>query len=192
MGAVTPIKNQGNCGACWAFSATGALEGLSKIAYNNLQSFSEQQLIDCSSSYGNNGCFGGYMESAFKYVKSNGITTETLYPYKGAKGTCVYNQGSFKISSYVPLLGCAALTNALTHGPVSVAVDANNWSSYRSGVFSNCGCLTLNHGVLLTGISTDYWRVKNSWGTSWGENGYIRLARGNTCGICTQPSYPIK
>jgi hypothetical protein len=154
FGAVTSIKNQGACGACWAFSATGALEGLSKIGYNNLQSFSEQQLIDCSSSYGNQGCAGGMMTFAFKYVKFNGITTESVYPYKGTKGTCIYNAGSFKISSYTSAPGCAALTNALLHSPVAVAVDATNWGPYQQGVYNNCGSnIILNHGVLLTGIS---------------------------------------
>ena len=190
-GAVTSVKNQGNCGSCWAFSSTGALEGLGKINSGTLQEFSEQQLIDCSSAYGNTGCNGGSMESAFSYVRAHGITTESAYPYKAVKGTCQTSLGSFKISTYTTTPGCTALTNALLHGPVSVAVDSSNWSPYQSGVLSNCSG-NLNHGVLLTGISNDYWRIKNSWGSSWGEKGFIRISRGNTCGVCAQPSIPIK
>jgi len=190
-GAVTSVKNQGQCGSCWAFSTTGGLEGLSKLAYGTLQSFSEQQLVDCSGSYGNQACNGGLMDSAFKYVRDHGVTTESAYPYKAVKGTCTTNTGAFKISGFTDATGCTALANAVTTRPVSVAVDANNWSPYRSGVFNNCGT-SLDHGVLLVGVTDQYWKVKNSWGTTWGESGFIRLARGNTCGICNQPSYPNK
>lgn len=191
QGAVTPVKNQGNCGSCWAFSTTGGLEGLSKLAYGTLQSFSEQQLVDCSGKYGNMACNGGLMDNAFKYVRDNGIVTETEYPYKAVKQTCKTNSGSFKISGYTDIKSCNDLANALTGRPISVACDATNWSRYSSGVFSNCGT-RLNHGILLVGMSDDYWKVKNSWSSSWGENGFIRLARGNTCGICNAASYPNK
>ena len=190
-GAVTGVKNQGSCGSCWAFSSTGALEALSKIAYGTLQSFSEQQLVDCSGSYGNQACNGGLMDNAFKYVRDRGITTEAAYPYRGVLGTCTTNGGAFKISGYTDDAGCTNLANALTSRPVAVAVDASNWSAYRSGVFNNCAA-ALNHGVLLVGSTDQYWKVKNSWASSWGEAGYIRLARGNTCGICNQPSHPNK
>jgi len=191
QGAVTGVKNQGNCGSCWAFSSTGALEGLSKIGFGSLQSFSEQQLVDCSGSYGNQACNGGLMDNAFKYVKDHGITTEAAYPYKAVKGTCTTNTGAFKISGYTDDRGCTALANALNGRPVAVAVDATNWSAYKTGTFSNCAT-SLNHGVLLVGVAANIWRVKNSWGTGWGESGYIRLAAGNTCGICNQPSHPNK
>lgn len=190
-GAVTGVKNQASCGSCWAFSATGALEGLSKIAYGTLQSFSEQQLVDCSGSYGNQACNGGLMDNAFKFVRDKGITSESAYPYKAVKGTCTIATGAFKISGYTDDKGCTALTNALTGRPVAVAVDATNWSTYKSGVFNNCAT-GLNHGVLLVGTVGGAWRVKNSWGTGWGESGFVRLATGNTCGICNQPSHPNK
>jgi len=164
---------------------------LSKIAYGTLQSFSEQQLVDCSGSYGNQACNGGLMDNAFKFVRDKGITSEAAYPYKGVKGTCTAATGSFKISGYTDVSGCTNLANAVVGRPISVAVDATNWSPYKSGTFSNCAA-SLNHGVLLVGLTDAYWLVKNSWGTSWGISGYIQLARGNTCGICNQPSYPNK
>lgn len=191
QGAVTGVKNQGNCGSCWAFSATGGLEGLSKLAYGGLQSFSEQQLVDCSGSFGNQACNGGLMDNAFKYVKANGILLESEYPYKAVKQTCSKNAGPFKISGYTDVKNCNDLATAITGRPVSVAVDASNWSPYKSGVFSNCKA-SLNHGVTLVGVTDQYWHVKNSWGTTWGESGFVRLARGNTCGICNAASYPNK
>ena len=188
-GAVTGVKNQGSCGSCWAFSATGALESWWKLSHGSLPSLSEQQLVDCSGSYGNNACNGGLMDNAFKFSRDHGLTTEAAYPYKGVKQTCQTSSGSYKNSGYTDVSGCTNLANAITGRPLSIAVDAGNWSPYKSGVFSNCGT-SLNHGVLLVGITDQYWLVKNSWGTGWGESGYIRLNRGNTCGLCNQPSYP--
>lgn len=191
QGAVTGVKNQGNCGSCWSFSTTGALEGLSKLGYNTLQSFSEQQLVDCSSSYGNQGCNGGLMTNAFKYVHDHGIVLESAYPYHGTQGKCNVTGGDFKVSGYTEVTNCNDLANAIVRGVVSVAVDATNWSRYSSGVFTNCAT-RLNHGVTLTGVTDQYWHIKNSWGTTWGEKGYIRLARGNTCGVCNMAAYPNK
>jgi len=191
QGAVTPVKNQGQCGSCWAFSTTGSLEGLSKIAYGTLMSFSEQQLVDCSGSYGNQACNGGLMDNAFKFVKDHGIVLESEYAYKAVKGTCQKTGGDFKISGYTDIKDCNTLATALAKWPVSIAVDATNWSSYKSGVFKNCSN-KLNHGVTLVGVSGQGWKVKNSWGTSWGESGFITLAVGNTCGMCNMASYPNK
>jgi hypothetical protein len=187
-GYVTGVKNQGQCGSCWSFSATGALEALAMAKTGSLPSFSEQQLVDCSRSYGNMGCNGGLMDSAFKYVKDHGITTESAYPYTAKDGTCKTFTPAFKNTGFVDVRGCSSLATALEGRPISIAVDANNWSRYSSGVFSNCGT-KLDHGVLLVGVS-DSWKVKNSWGSGWGERGFIRLAQGNTCGLCNQPSYP--
>ena len=191
QGVVTGIKNQGQCGSCWAFSATGALEALSKIGYGTLESFSEQQLVDCSGSYGNQACNGGLMDNAFKYVKDHGIVHEDQYPYKAVKQTCSQNSGPFKISGFTDVNNCNTLATALNDRPISVAVDATNWSPYKSGVFNNCAT-RLNHGVLLVGVTDQAWKIKNSWGSTWGESGFIRLARGNTCGICNAASYPNK
>jgi len=123
------------------------------------------------------------MGAAFRYVKDHGITSEAAYPYKAVKGTCTTNSGSFKISGHTSATGCTALANAINSRPLAVGIDATNWSPYKSGVFNNCGT-AINHGVLLVGITDQYWRVKNSWGTGWGEAGFVRLARGNTCAIC--------
>jgi C1A family cysteine protease len=191
QGAVTGVKNQGQCGSCWAFSTTGSLEGLSKIGYGNLENFSEQQLVDCSGKYGNMACNGGLMDNAFKYVKDHGIVHEDEYPYKAVKQTCSKDSGAFKISGFTDIKNCNDLATALQGRPVSVAVDATKWPKYSSGVFSDCST-RLNHGVLLVGVTDQYWRVKNSWATSWGEQGFIKLARGNTCGICNAASYPNK
>ena len=190
-GAVTAVKDQGQCGSCWAFSTTGGLEGLSMLAYGTLQSFSEQQLVDCSAKYGNMACNGGLMDNAFKFVKDNGIVLESEYAYTAKKQNCAIATGPFKISGFTDIKNCNDLANGVAGRPISVAVDATNWSSYKSGVFTNCST-RLNHGVTLVGVTDQYWKIKNSWNTVWGESGFIRLARGNTCGICNAASYPNK
>lgn len=131
------------------------------------------------------------MDNAFKYVKDHGIVLDSEYPYKAVKQTCSKDKGSFKISGFTDVQDCQTLVNALNEKPVSVAVDATNWASYRSGVFSDCSTV-LNHGVLVVGWRADGWKVKNSWSSAWGESGFIILARGNTCGICNAASYPNK
>jgi cathepsin L len=182
QGKVSPVKNQGQCGSCWAFSTTGVLESWSLIKGQSV-SLSEQQLVDCSRSYGNQGCQGGWPSSALNYVKDHGITTESAYPYVGQNKACGTNGGSFKISSYASYSGCNGLSSAINGKPISVTVDATNWSPYKSGIFNNCGA-SINHAVLLVGVVGGAWKIKNSWGTGWGEQGFIRLASGNTCGVC--------
>lgn len=190
-GVVTAVKDQGQCGSCCAFSTTGALESAGAIAGKGLQSFSEQQLVDCSGSYGNQGCNGGLMDYGFQYVQDKGITLESKYPYRAVDQSCKTDGGAFKITGFtdVPAGNVASLASAVNKQPIAVAVDAENWQFYSGGVFSDCSS-NLDHGVLLVGYTADYWIVKNSWNTSWGEDGYIRLARGNTCGIAAAASYP--
>jgi C1A family cysteine protease len=204
-GAVTPVKNQAQCGSCWSFSTTGSLEGAYAIATNSLVSLSEEELVQCDMV--DQGCRGGLMDNAFKWIESNGgLCTESAYPYTsgtGTRGTC-----SHKCSNQVTLDGFKdvttgdedALAQAVGLGPVSVAIEADKsvFQSYKSGVLDSALCgKNLDHGVLVVGYGTDasaggdYWKVKNSWGATWGEEGYIRMARGkDMCGIATQPSYP--
>lgn len=209
-GYVTEVKNQGRCGSCWAFSATGALEGQTYRKIKRHVSLSEQNLVDCSRKYGNAGCNGGLMDNAFEYIKDNhGIDTEGTYPYEAKNGKCRYkpaNKGADDIGHVDITPGDEeALLEALaTVGPLSVAIDASHTSFqlYHSGVYDEPKCASsdedLDHGVLLVGYGVDdksgkkYWLVKNSWGTSWGENGYIKMVRGkkNQCGIATSASYP--
>jgi len=190
-GAVTPVKDQGQCGSCWAFSTTGGLEGFHFLKTGTLTSYSEQQLVDCSGDFGNQGCNGGLMDQAFQYVEKNGITTEDKYQYVAYDESCKTTSGEYKITQYqdVPQGDANALVTAVNQQPISVAVDAENWQFYSGGVFSDCSD-NLDHGVLLVGYTADALLVKNSWGASWGENGYIRLAKGNTCGIANAASYP--
>jgi cathepsin L len=206
-GAVTGVKDQGQCGSCWSFSTTGSIEGVAALNESGLVSLSEQNLVDCSWSYGNLGCNGGLMDSAFKYVIDNGgIDTEASYPYTATSsrfGGCYYNaknKGAY-INGYLDVTSQSesALQNAVTYrGPVSVAIDASQTSFqlYKSGVYyePKCSSTSLDHGVLCVGYGvdsgSDYWLVKNSWGTGWGMSGYIEMARnhGNNCGIATQAS----
>lgn len=118
-----------------------------------------------------------------------GINTWQTYPYAGAQGSCRFATGLFKITGYANITDCVTLSNALTVRPISVAVDGNNFQFYKSGIFSNC-YTNLSLAVLLVGMTDSFWNLKNSWGVSWGEGGYIRIARGNTCGVCNVASYP--
>jgi C1A family cysteine protease len=210
-GVVTPVKNQGSCGSCWAFSATGSTECRIAIATGTLTSLSEQQLVDCSHKEGNLGCDGGEMDAAFKYIESEGgLCSEEEYKYTGTDGTCKATSCGTKydaISTYtdVTVDNEADLETATVSGCVSVGIEADQsaFQFYSSGILSgNCGT-SIDHGVLVVGYgvsgSQEYWKVKNSWGTSWGEEGYVLICKDcnkngdkGECGIYTGPSYPVK
>lgn len=217
-GAVTPVKDQGQCGSCWSFSTTGALEGAYYLKYGALVSFSEQQLVDCDN-YANggkdHGCNGGLMDNAFAWIgKNNGLCTESEYPYISgttqttgscSKNNCKLVAGS-DIAKYIDVTSNSdsAMMAALSVQPVSIAIEADqrDFQLYSSGVFTGTCGTNLDHGVLAVGYGsiegTDYYRVKNSWSTTWGYQGYIYLGRGakynngaGQCGILMEASYPI-
>jgi len=210
-GAVTPVKNQGQCGSCWAFSTTGSTEGANFIKNGKLESLSEQQLVDCSASEGNNGCNGGLMDYGFEYIiKTGGLCLESDYSYKGRKS--LFCKKSSCTSTHAPITGYSDVTSqdeaelkkAVALGPVSIAVEADKsaFQFYSGGVLTSSACGTkLDHGVLIVGYGTEdgtaYWKVKNSWGPSWGDEGYLKIKRNTdgtkgkgVCGIAMQPSYP--
>ena len=207
QGAVTSVKDQGQCGSCWTFSSTGAIEGAWAIFKKQTVDLSEQQLVDCATgpAYGSHGCNGGQMEGAFKYVVEHGQCALSSYPYTGKDGTCKSCSSVAHISycSDVKPNDQISLKAAVAQQPVSIAIEADTryFQSYSSGVLTSTSCGTnLDHGVLIVGYGTengqDYWLVKNSWGTTWGINGYIKIARSSStndpgiCGIAMDPSFP--
>jgi len=204
-GAVTPVKNQGGCGSCWAFSTTGAIEGAHFIKTGKLLSFSEQQLVDCSTA--NHGCNGGNQIAAFKYLETAKAELESVYPYTSGStkvaGKCQYKQSSataVNVSSYAKVTteNVTQMKAALATQPLAVSIEADQkvFQSYKSGVLDSTSCGTnLDHAVLAVGWGTDssagdYWLVKNSWGTGWGDNGYVKLAIVSGAGICGVQKVP--
>jgi len=205
-GAVTAIKDQGQCGSCWAFSSTGGLEGAHFIAKTALVSLSEQNLVDCSVPEGNEGCNGGLMTQAFEYIKKNkGIDTEASYPYTATgPNSCKFKAADIgsTITTWTNVQSGSEsdLVAKITLGPTSVAIDASHpsFQLYKSGIYYEpaCSSTQLDHGVLAVGYGTqsskDYYIVKNSWGLSWGDQGYILMSRNrnNNCGIATMATLP--
>jgi len=207
-GGVNAVKNQQQCGSCWAFSATGSMEGLSRTMdgkdTGKLLNLSEQQLVDCSQAQGNQGCNGGLMDNAFQFVIANGgICDEKSYPYVAQDQTCQTTcKPVFNIKGFTDVTPGSEdqLMSASTKTPVSIAIEADQqvFQFYSGGVLDDASCGTqLDHGVLVVGYGNaasdqkPYWIVKNSWGAQWGEKGYIRMVRGkNQCGLSAEPSYP--
>eukprot|EP01065_Artemidia_motanka_P042946 TRINITY_DN584_c0_g2_i4.p2 TRINITY_DN584_c0_g2~~TRINITY_DN584_c0_g2_i4.p2 ORF type:complete len:334 (+),score=101.11 TRINITY_DN584_c0_g2_i4:75-1076(+) len=201
-GAVTQVKNQAQCGSCWAFSSTGGIEGQWFLAGNKLTSVSEQELVSCDKI--DSGCNGGLMDNAYEWLvssKGGQIVTEASYPYTsgtGRSGTC---KSTSSMSVGATITGHKDITHSESQmaayvsksGPLPIAVDAaSHWQTYTGGVVSNCNGRSLDHGVMIVGYTPSYWVVKNSWGSSWGESGYIRLAYGsNQCGLNQSPTAPI-
>lgn len=194
----TAIKDQGKCGSCWAFSAISQVESDTLRVKGSTSKLSAEQVVQCAKAAF--GCDGGWSETAYTYIKNiGGLTTEQHYPYtsgaEGVTGTCntsLENQFSSSISGYCTINGEDKMgAYVQNHGPLSICIDATTWSSYTGGVVSTCGT-SVNHCVQIAGVDVKdgYWKVRNQWGTDWGESGYIRLKYGaDTCAITHDPTY---
>lgn len=204
MGVVNPVKDQRHCGSCWAFSAIASLESSRAIAGAPLLQLSEQQLVDCGTIYGLHGCNGGKMQNAFSYLIDYGTMSEYRYPYAGRDQSCRYkaSEVEFKAEDFkeVQTQNEQQMRLAVSGHVMSVGIDAGGIMKYTGGVFNGkCG-LGLNHGVAIVGYGVEdglrYWTVRNSWGVSYGEDGYVRMAMidpngTGICGINIDPSYVI-
>ncbi|XP_076136159.1 cathepsin K-like [Alosa pseudoharengus] len=197
-GRVTPVRQQGSCGSCWAFSAAGALEGQLKMKGKDLVDLSPQNLVDCVGQ--DTGCNGGWMVYAFDYARRNGIASEKAYPYTGRDERCAYSNSmkAFECTGFKEIHGSETdLAAAVAQvGPVAVAVDAGQqtFHFYKRGVYYDPACnpRALNHAILAVGYTQNAWIVKNSWGKDWGDQGYINIYRGyNMCGIANMASFPV-
>ena len=204
-GAVTPVKNQASCGSCWAFSSTGTVEGAYFVHSGELISLSEQQLVDCATvpKYENEGCNGGWPWSALDYVKDKGLCTEEDYPYHAKDEECKDNKCEVVVQTagrvVLPQKDEESLKNAVAQQPVSIVLDATAFQLYKGGIITRC-TEQFNHAVLAVGYDTDaesgikYWIVKNSWGETWGEDGYVRIERDaggmGRCALTYSSSYP--
>lgn len=189
-GGVSPVKDQGQCGSCWAFSTVAFLESQSLIKNQKAVTYSEQQLVDCDN-MGDQGCNGGLMQTAMEYIQSSGLESDKDYAYTASDDTCKFNKAKSiatvsQVKCYESINNATLQGYVATVGPVSIAVDASSFQSYSSGVL-DCFGSGLNHGVLLVGYTADTWIVKNSWGKNWGEQGFVRTKNtaGSNCGIGT-------